>query len=42
MSLPKFICVSVGETCGLPKANTVRPYRVPKISLEKRFLFYIE
>ena len=27
-----FICVSVGETCGLPRANTVRPYRVPKTS----------
>ncbi len=27
-SLPIFICVSVGETCGLPRANTVRPYRV--------------
>ena len=21
------ICLSVGETCGLPRANTVRPYR---------------
>jgi len=21
-------CLSVGETCGLPRANTVRPYRV--------------
>ena len=20
-------CLSVGETCGLPRANTVRPYR---------------
>ena len=22
------VCLSVGETCGLPRANTVRPYRV--------------
>ena len=22
------ICLAVGETCGLPLANTVRPYRV--------------
>ena len=26
--LPFRLCKSVGETCGLPRANTVRPYGV--------------
>ena len=26
--LPIFICVSVGETCGLPQSDTVRPYGI--------------
>ena len=30
------ICLSVGETCGLPRANTVRPYRaLGKLPYEK-------
>ena len=39
-------CVPVGETCGLPRANTVRPYRVLGISpltvhaVGFRFLFF--
>ena len=36
------ICLSVGETCGLPRANTVRPYRASgKLPYEKEPLKWL-
>ena len=37
------ICLAVGETCGLPRANTVRPYKIDtnflmRSSLSRPFL----